>query len=113
MGLGRTGWAVLGELLHSKRIMNLVTLKDKDEKEDEEMSVVGDWIDQMYDDGFNKGIEQGTKRERYEKNYVHVTMLMKNMNWTEEKACQALSIPMEDYRAAQAAMKNGSRVNQN
>ncbi len=90
------------------------------------MSVVGDWIDQMYDDGFNKGMEQGieqgieqgfeegTRQERNQNICVHVTMLMKNMNWTEEKACQALSIAKEEYQAAKAEMQiktNGDACN--
>ncbi|MBP5753883.1 MAG: hypothetical protein J6W60_13655, partial [Treponema sp.] len=48
--------------------------------------------------------QEGIKQESNQKIYIHVTVLMKNMNLTEEMACQALEITPEDYRAARAAI---------
>ncbi|MBE5862510.1 MAG: hypothetical protein E7295_06625 [Lachnospiraceae bacterium] len=48
--------------------------------------------------------QEGIKQESNQKIYIHVTVLMKNMNLTEEMACQALEIMPEDYRAARAAI---------
>ena len=49
--------------------------------------------------------QEGRQEERNQNMCIHVTMLMKNLNLTEEMACQALEITPEDYRAAREAVK--------
>lgn len=48
--------------------------------------------------------QEGRQEESNQKICIYVTMLMKNLNLTEEKACQVLEITPEDYRAARAAV---------
>ena len=55
-------------------------------------------------EGRLEGRLEGRQEESNQKICIYVTMLMKNLNLTEEKACQVLEITPEDYRAARAAV---------
>ncbi|MBR6152162.1 MAG: Rpn family recombination-promoting nuclease/putative transposase [Lachnospiraceae bacterium] len=61
-------------------------------------------IEDMKEESRLEGRLEGRLEESNQKICIYVTMLMKNLNLTEEKACQALEITPEDYRAACAAV---------
>ena len=90
------------EVMGNMEILN----HDHEDKEDgkEVTHDVCKAIEDMKEESRQEGRQEGRQEESNQKICIYVTMLMKNLNLTEEKACQVLEITPEDYRAARAAV---------
>ena len=83
--------------------MEILQYDDEDKEDDTGEEVMYDVckaIQDMMEQSRQKGIEKGIDQSLC----IHVTVLMKNMNWTEEMACKALDVTPEEYRAARSKM---------
>jgi hypothetical protein len=87
--------------------MEILQYDDEDKEDDTGEEVTYDVckaIQDMMEQSRQKGIEKGIEKGIDQSLCIHVTVLMKNMNWTEEMACKALDVTPEEYRAARSKM---------
>ncbi|MBE5863789.1 MAG: hypothetical protein E7295_13195 [Lachnospiraceae bacterium] len=87
--------------------MEILQYDDEDKEDDTGEEVMYDVckaIQDMMEQSRQKGIEKGIEKGIDQSLCIHVTVLMKNMNWTEEMACKALDVTPEEYRAARSKM---------